>query len=168
VNVFFRLLVTSILAGSLGAGDARAAGYQFTHVNGPAPSDDGTHLTGINNHGILAGVTFGADFNEQLCFGPPSGGFTTFNLPFGSGSSFPRQTQVTGINDFPTALTYRPTPRSLGNVTEYSPFGFLSVLALDAVFGSTARGLNNQGTIVGSFAPARGGTRALILDPWAG
>jgi hypothetical protein len=72
---------------------------------------------------------------------------------------------VTGINDVPTVLTYRPSPRSLGSVTEFSPFGSLPVLALDAVFGSTARGLNNQGTIVGSFTPAGGGTRALILDP---
>jgi hypothetical protein len=65
MNVFFRILVASMLAGSLGAGDARAAGYQFAHVNGPAPSDGGTHLTGINNHGIVAGVTFDADFNES-------------------------------------------------------------------------------------------------------
>jgi hypothetical protein len=165
VNVFFRILVVSVLAGSLGAGDARAAGYKFTAVNGPAPSDGGTHLSGINNHGMVAGVTFDADYNEQLFFGPPFGGFTTFNLPFSSGSSFPRQSVVTGINDLPTVLTYRPSPRSRGNVTEFSPFGSLPVLALDAIFGSTARGLNNQGTIVGSFAPATGGTRALILDP---
>ena len=130
MSVFLRIMFSAVLAGPLVAGDAHASGFRFTGVDGPAPNVGGTHLTGINNHGQVAGVTYDADFNEQLFFGSPSSPFTTFNLAFSAGTDFPRQTQVTGINDFPTVLAYRPSPRSLGSVAEYSPFGILPVLAL--------------------------------------
>jgi hypothetical protein len=167
MKICIRTMAAVALVGSLAAGPALGGDYKFTTVDGPAPNDLGTRLTGINNYGLVAGVTYDADYNEQLFFGPPAGGFTTFNVPFGSGSNFLRQTQVTGINDYPVVLAYRPSPRSLGFVMEFSPFGFLPVNALDAVFASTARGLNNAGAIAGSFSqPGRGGTRGLILDPW--
>jgi hypothetical protein len=50
MNVGIRILAAAPLVGSLAAGHARARGYKFITVNGPAPNLGGTHLARINDH----------------------------------------------------------------------------------------------------------------------
>src|SRR5262245_33502007 len=110
MNVCVRILAAAALAGSLAAGPARAGGYKFTTVDGPAPNVGGTHLAGINNYGSVAGVTRDAAYDVQGFYGPP-GAFTPLWLPYSQAAFAPYQPLITGINDYDEVLGYVPFNR---------------------------------------------------------
>jgi len=64
MNVCIRILYAAALAGSLSAGHARAD-LAYTKFDGPAPNVNGTLVSGINNNGVVDGVTLDAGFNHQ-------------------------------------------------------------------------------------------------------
>ena len=129
------------------------AGLVFTNFDGPPPNDDGLSISGVNNHGVVIGAVFDADFNKRGFVGVPPGPFDEFALPVGDGHVF-LQTQLGGINDADVAVAYTPTnPGVPGNpLLLFAQGSFTTLPALPDDFGGTsARGINNAGTIAGSF-----------------
>jgi hypothetical protein len=169
MNVCIRILAASALVGSLASGDARAAGYKFTTVNGPAPNQGGTHLAGINNSGSVAGVTHDAAFNVQGFFGPPSGTLIPLGLPFRQAVFAPSQAVITGINDYDEVLGYvpvNPHTHYQGFMFEFYAGEFLPIAVPTRLLGAPARSMNDDDVIAGSFSSGPGKTSGYTLDVW--
>jgi hypothetical protein len=167
MTVRTRILAAAFLAGSLASGHARAD-YKFTRVDGPAPNAGGTRLSGINNHGVLAGITYDADFNEQGFLGPASGPFTAFGIPYGEAWTIPHQTQIASINDYNEILGY--VPRSLSNGFEGFMFEIYNTELITfpvpwQLLGATALSMNDSDVIAGAF-PNGAKTSGYTLDIW--
>jgi uncharacterized membrane protein len=150
-----QVLVMALMTGWLTAAHGQTEGYQFRTVDGPAPNDGGTRLAGINNLGVVAGVTYDADFNEQGFVGTPSGPFMTFVVLNAGSMFFPYQGIVAGINDDNVILGFAPkNPRSRSPALIFEFFDgdeFLFVAPWSTP-GGTARSINNSDVIAGSFS----------------
>jgi hypothetical protein len=167
MNVCVRILAASALAVSLAAGHARAGGYKFTTVDGPAPNDGGTRLAGINNYGTVAGVTHDAAYDAQGFYGQPSGTLTPLWLPYGQGVFAPFQAVITGINDYDEVLGYVPVNRRThfqGFMFEFYAGEFLTFPVPWALLGAPARSMNDDDTIAGSFFNGPGKVSGYTLD----
>ena len=167
MNVCVRILAAA-LAVSLAAGPARAADYNFTTVDGPAPNDGGTHLAGINNYGSVAGVTHDAAYNVQGFFGPP-GALTPLGLPFSQAAFWPYQAVITGINDYDEVLGYVPVnPRTHyhGFMFEFYAGEFETFPVPWTLLGAPARSMNDDDVIAGSFFNGPGKVSGYTLDVW--
>jgi uncharacterized membrane protein len=148
MNVCARILVTGALAASLAASHARAD-LTYTKFDGPAPNDNGTLVSGINNNGSVDGVTVDANFNHQGFNGTPPGSFTTFVLPAGS-SAAANQTILGGINDNNVVVGFTPSGTGTSDIYTINN-GVVTHLTVPPGFGNTsARGINDAGFIVGN------------------
>jgi uncharacterized membrane protein len=169
MNVCIRILAAAALAGSLVSGHARADGYNFTTVDGPAPNDGGTHLAGINNYGSVAGVTHDAAYNVQGFFGDPSWDLAPLGLPYWQGFFAPAQAVITNINDYHEVLGYVPVnPRThyQGFMFEFYDGEFETFPVPWALLGALARSMNDDDVIAGSFFNGPGKMSGYTLDVW--
>jgi uncharacterized membrane protein len=168
MNVCVRILAAAALVGSLAAGPARAGGYKFTTVDGPAPNVGGTHLAGINNYGSVAGVTRDAAHDVQGFFGPPRA-LTPLGLPFSQGFFAPSQAVITSINDYDEVLGYVPVnPRThyQGFMFEFYDGEFDTFPVPWKLLGAPARSMNDDDVIAGSFFNGPGKVSGYTLDVW--
>jgi hypothetical protein len=156
-----RFTAALILAGSVMGSQAQASGYRFTRIDGPAPNVDGTHLAGINNRGVVAGLVFDASFNELGFLGTPGHPFGTFGVPNSSVRSAPHQAFLTGINDNNRMVGYVPGLASF--LFEIDQGRLITFPVPTRLVHATARALNNADTIVGSF-PNGSKTSGYLLD----
>jgi PEP-CTERM motif len=148
MNVCVRVLGAATLAGSLAAGHVRAD-FTYTKFDGPAPNVNGTLVSGINNSGVVDGVTIDANFNRQGFTGTPPGQFTPFALPAGSLQD-PQLSILGGVNNHNEVVGFTPT--DAGNTDVFTIHdGVATHLALPNGFGNaSARGINDAGVIDGS------------------
>jgi len=147
-----RMLILAVVMGGVAAVPVEA-GYVFTNFDGPPPNDKGTIVSGINNHGAVGGKVDDADFNETGFIGVPNGVLTPFGLPHGPGTDS-LLTVLGGINDLGQVVgnSAPSTPGVPGEPIQLFQDGEMTPLALPDDFGGTApRGINNAGTIAGSF-----------------
>jgi hypothetical protein len=162
------IVAVAALAGSLAAGTARAGGYKFTTVDGPAPNNGGTQLAGINNSGVVAGVTYDANDNVRAFFGRPSGALIPLGLPYAQAAFRPYQAVISGINDNGEILGYVPVNRRThfeGFMFEFSDGELVPIEVPWKLLGAPARSMNNDDVIAGSFSNGSK-VSAYTLDVW--
>ena len=150
-NVCIGLVAASVLTGALAVSPAHA-GFNFITVDGPAPNDGGSRLSGINNAGVVVGTGFDADFNEHGFIGTPDA-LVSFAVPDASGS-LQFQTILGGINDNDVVVGFTPVgPGQPGNpLVEFHDGNVITLPAPPDDFGNTiARSVNNAGVIAGTF-----------------
>jgi hypothetical protein len=156
-----RFAAALILAGSVVGSQAQASGYRLTRIDGPAPNADGTHLAGINNRGVVAGLVFDASYNEQGFVGIPGHPFSTFGVPNSSVGFAPHQANLTGINANGQIVGYVPGLASF--LFEIDQGRLITFPVPTRLVHATARAINDANAIVGSF-PNGPKTSGYILD----
>ena len=127
---------------------ATSVTYEYANVKFPGARI--TNANGINNSNVIVGSYFDSqDFVHGFVY--RNGKFSAINVPGAT------ETQVLGINDkgemvgmyqYPGALNFHGFLRQNGS--------FISIDDPTAQFGTMAFGINDSGTIVGSFDNAKG------------